>query len=414
MNKRIYLCLAHMSGKEQKYIQEAFDTNWVVPLGPNVNGFEEDLQKFVGEGKEVVALSAGTAAVHLALLACGVGPGDEVMVQSFTFCASSHPVTYLGATPVFVDSEKETWNMDPQLLDEAIADRIAKNGKKPKAIIPVYLYGMPAKIDAILKVAEKYDIPVVEDAAEGFGSRFDGRVCGTFGKFGVLSFNGNKMITTSGGGALVCSDAAAKNEIMYYATQARESYPYYQHQHIGYNYRLSNICAGIGRGQMTIVDEHIAHHKHVMELYREAFKNVEGITLHENPSDRYDSNFWLNTIVLDENLKVKGEEHAYEVAIQGAVGGAAGVTHAAKTLHTDCEPNKNVEAMRMGLDAAGIESRPLWKPMHKQPVYANNPAYVNGVSEQLFKQGLCLPSGPMVTDEDVQYIVDEILKLIGK
>lgn len=414
MNKRIYLCLAHMSGKEQKYIQEAFDTNWVVPLGPNVNGFEEDLQKFVGEGKEVVALSAGTAAVHLALLACGVGPGDEVMVQSFTFCASSHPVTYLGATPVFVDSEKETWNMDPQLLDEAIADRIAKNGKKPKAIIPVYLYGMPAKIDAILKVAEKYDIPVVEDAAEGFGSRFDGRVCGTFGKFGVLSFNGNKMITTSGGGALVCSDAAAKNEIMYYATQARESYPYYQHQHIGYNYRLSNICAGIGRGQMTIVDEHIAHHKHVMELYREAFKNVEGITLHENPSDRYDSNFWLNTIVLDENLKVKGEEHAYEVAIQGAVGGAAGVTHAAKTLHTDSEPNKNVEAMRMGLDAAGIESRPLWKPMHKQPVYANNPAYVNGVSEQLFKQGLCLPSGPMVTDEDVQYIVDEILKLIVK
>lgn len=410
--KRIYLCLAHMSGKEQKYIQEAFDTNWVVPLGPNVNGFEEDLQQFVGEGKEVVALSAGTAAVHLALLACGVGPGDEVMVQSFTFCASSHPVTYLGGTPVFVDSEKDSWNMDPQLLDEAIADRIAQTGKKPKAIVPVYLYGMPAKIDEILKVAEKYDIPVVEDAAEGFGSRFDGQVCGTFGRFGVLSFNGNKMITTSGGGALICPDAATKNEIMYYATQARESYPYYQHQHIGYNYRLSNISAGIGRGQMTVAEEHIAHHKHVMALYREAFKAVKGITLHENPSDRYDSNFWLNTILLDEDLKVKGEDQAYAVAIQGAVGGAAGVTHAAQTLHTACEPNRNVEAMRMGLDAAGIESRPLWKPMHCQPVYAQNPAYVNGVSEQLFKQGLCLPSGPCVTDEDVQYIVDEILKLI--
>lgn len=410
--KRIYLCLAHMSGEEQKYIKEAFDTNWVVPLGPNVNGFEDDLKNFVGDGKEVVALSAGTAAVHLALLACGVGPGDEVMVQSFTFCASSHPVTYLGATPVFVDSEKDTWNMDPQLLDEAIADRIAKTGKKPKAIVPVYLYGMPAKIDEILKVAEKYGIPVVEDAAEGFGSRFDGHVCGTFGKYGVLSFNGNKMITTSGGGALICPDAAAKNEIMYYATQAREAYPYYQHVHIGYNYRLSNICAGIGRGQMTVANEHIAHHKHVMELYREAFKNVKGITLHENPSERYDSNFWLNTIVLDEDLHVVGEEHAYEVAIQGAVGGAAGVTHAAKTLHTDCEPNKNVEAMRMGLDAVGVESRPLWKPMHKQPVYAENPAYTNGVSEQLFKQGLCLPSGPCVTDEDVQYIVEQILKLI--
>lgn len=405
---RIYLCLAHMSGEEQKFIKEAFDTNWVVPLGPNVNGFEDDLKKFVGENKEIVALSAGTAAVHLALLACGVGPGDEVIVQSFTFCASSHPVTYLGAVPVFVDSEPDSWNMDPTLLESAIEDRIAKTGKKPKAIVPVALYGMPYRIDEIMAIANKYDIPVVEDAAEGFGSRFDGRVLGTFGKYGVLSFNGNKMITTSGGGALICPDAEAKKEIMYYATQAREAYPYYQHEHIGYNYRMSNICAGIGRGQMTIVNDHIAHHKHVCALYKELLADVDGVTLHENPSSRYDSNYWLNTVVLDPSLHVKGEENAYKVAIQGAVGGAAGVTHAAATLHTDCEPNTNVEAMRMALDAAGVESRPLWKPMHKQPVYANNPSYVNGVSESLFAKGLCLPSGPYVSDDDVKYIVEQI------
>lgn len=406
--KRIYLCLAHMSGNEMKYIQEAFDTNWVVPLGPNVNGFEADLMAFSGENKEVVALSAGTAAVHLALLACGVKPGDEVLVQTFTFCASSHPVTYLGATPVFVDSEPDTWNMDPQLLEKAIKDRMEKTGRKPKAIVPVYLYGMPAKIDEIMAVAAKYDIPVIEDAAEGLGSRYDGRVCGTFGRYGVLSFNGNKMITTSGGGALICPDESAKQKIMFYATQARESYPYYQHEEIGYNYRMSNICAGIGRGQMTVLNEHIAHHQHIAQLYKELLADVKGITLHENPSSRYDSNYWLNTILLDENLKVKGEERAYAVAIQGAVGGAAGVTHEAKTLHTDCEPNRNVEAMRMALDEAGIESRPLWKPMHKQPVYRNNPCYVNGVSEALFKRGLCLPSGPCVTDDDVQYIVEQI------
>lgn len=391
-----------------KYIQEAFDTNWVVPLGPNVNGFEADLKAFAGENKEVVALSAGTAAVHLALLACGVKSGDEVLVQTFTFCASSHPVTYLGATPVFVDSEPDTWNMDPQLLETAIKDRIEKTGRKPKAIVPVYLYGMPAKIDEILAVAEKYDIPVIEDAAEGLGSRYDGRVCGTFGRYGVLSFNGNKMITTSGGGALICPDEAAKQKIMFYATQARESYPYYQHEEIGYNYRMSNICAGIGRGQMTVLNEHIAHHQHIAKLYKELLADVKGITLHENPSPRYDSNYWLNTVLLDEDLKVKGEERAYAAAIQGAVGGAAGVTHEAKTLHTDCEPNRNVEAMRMALDEAGIESRPLWKPMHKQPVYRNNPCYVNGVSEALFKRGLCLPSGPCVTDEDVRYIVEQI------
>ena len=406
--KRIYLCLAHMSGNEMKYIQEAFDTNWVVPLGPNVNGFEADLKAFAGENKEVVALSAGTAAVHLALLACGVKPGDEVLVQTFTFCASSHPVTYLGATPVFVDSEPDTWNMDPQLLEEAIKDRMEKTGRKPKAIVPVYLYGMPAKIDEIMEVAGKYDIPVIEDAAEGMGSRYDGRVCGTFGRYGVLSFNGNKMITTSGGGALICPDEATKQKIMFYATQARESYPYYQHEEIGYNYRMSNICAGIGRGQMTVLNEHIAHHQHIAKLYKELLADVKSVTLHENPSPRYDSNYWLNTILLDENLKVKGEERAYAAAIQGAVGGAAGVTHAAKTLHTDCEPNRNVEAMRMALDEAGIESRPLWKPMHKQPVYRNNPCYVNGVSEALFKRGLCLPSGPCVTDDDVRYIVEQI------
>ena len=408
MGKRIYLCLAHMSGTEQAFIKEAFDTNWVVPLGPNVNGFEEDLKQFAGGGKEVVALSSGTAAVHLALIACGVRPGDEVIVQSFTFCASSHPITYLGAVPVFVDSEKDSWNMDPDLLEETVKDRIARTGKTPKAIIPVALYGMPYRIDRIMEIADRYGIPVIEDAAEGFGSRFDGRMLGTFGRYGVLSFNGNKMITTSGGGALICPDKESKNEIMFYATQAREAYPYYQHERIGYNYRMSNICAGIGRGQMTVADEHIAHHRRLCGLYRELLAGVDGITLHENPSDRYDSNYWLNTVVIDPELRVRGEEHAYEVAVNGAVGGAAGVTHAASTLHTDCEPNRNVEAMRIALDAAGIESRPLWKPMHCQPVYKDAPAYVNGVSEALFRTGLCLPSGPCVTDDDVRYIVDNI------
>ena len=424
MSERILLCLAHMSGNEMRYIEEAFKDNWVVPLGPNVNGFEDDLVDFVNSTtadqlltpdsslltkKEVVALSAGTAAVHLALIACGVEPGDEVMVQSFTFCASSHPVRYLGATPVFVDSEPDTWNMDPDLLDRAIADRIAKTGRKPKAIVPVYLYGMPAKIDRILEVAAKYDIPVIEDAAEGLGSRFDGRVCGTFGRFGVLSFNGNKMITTSGGGALICPDPEAKRTIMWYATQARESYPYYQHEAIGYNYRMSNICAGIGRGQMTVLRDHIAHHQHVQALYRELLKDVPGITLHEQPADgRYDSNFWLCTATLDPDLKIKGQDQAYKEVIKGAVGGAAGVIHQAKEAHTAVEPNANVEALRVYLDAHGIESRPLWKPMHLQPVYAQSPAYTNGVSESLFRVGICLPSGPHVTDADIRYIVATI------
>lgn len=406
--KRILLCLAHMSGHEMKFIQEAFDTNWVVPLGPNVNGFEKDLEQYVGQNKRVVALSAGTAAVHLALIACGVGPGDEVIVQTFTFCASSHPITYLGATPVFVDSESETWNMSPELLEETIKDRIAKTGRKPKAIIPVYLYGMPGKIEELLDVASRYDIPVIEDAAEGFGSRYNGQMVGTFGRFGVLSFNGNKMITTSGGGALVCPDEESYNRIMYFATQARESYPYYQHTEIGYNYRMSNICAGIGRGQMMILDEHIKHHQHIAELYREAFKQVDGIEFHDNPDVKMSSNFWLNTITIAPDVKVKGQENAYKTIVKGAVGGAAGVVHQALTAHTDCEPNDNVEAMRVCLDANNIESRPLWKPMHKQPVYKEAPAYVNGVSESLFRQGLCLPSGPMVTDDDVARIVSTI------
>lgn len=415
-NKRIYLCLAHMSeaGVEQKYIKEAFDTNWVVPLGPNVNGFEKDLEEFVGQNKRVVALSAGTAAVHLALIACGVGPGDEVCVQSFTFCASSHPITYLGATPIFIDSEPETWNMDPDLLEKAIKDRIAKTGKAPKAIVPVALYGMPYKIDRIMEIADKYGIPVVEDAAEGFGSKFNGQVLGTFGKYGGLSFNGNKMITTSGGGALITENEDEWREIMMYATQYRESYPYYQHEKIGYNYRMSNICAGIGRGQMTVANDHIAHHKHVQKLYEELLADVPGVKVHSQPATgEYDSNYWLCTITLDPSVRIKGQENAYKTIVTGAVGGAAGVIHAASSAVTDCQPNDNVEALRVFLDAAGIEARPVWKPMHKQPVYAGAPAYVNGVSEEIFKVGMCLPAGPYVGDEDVRYIVETIKSAIG-
>lgn len=419
--ERILLCLAHMSGKEQHFIKEAFDQNWVVPLGPNVDGFEKDLEVFVNRRenaeplhKKVVALSAGTAAVHLALIGCGVRHGDEVLVQSFTFCASSHPVTYLGATPIFIDSEKDTWNMDPELLEEAIKDRIAKTGKKPKAIIPVALYGMPYKIDRIMEIADSYGIPVIEDAAEGFGSRFKGQVLGTFGRYGVLSFNGNKMITTSGGGALICPDKEEAREILWYATQARESYPYYQHEAIGFNYRMSNICAGIGRGQMTIADEHIAHHRHVQALYEELLNDVEGITMHVNPEAGFDSNYWLCTATIDRDVRIKGQEKAYRQLVSGAVGGAAGVTHAASTAMTDCQPNDNVEALRMALDAANIESRPLWKPMHKQPVYRNNPSYINGISESLFKTGICLPSGPWVTDEHIRYIVKNIKDSIAE
>lgn len=460
--KRIYLCLAHMSeeGIEQKYIKEAFDTNWVVPLGPNVNGFEEDLTCFLARKEtnvnpnhyRVVALSSGTAAIHLALIGCGVGPGDEVIVQSFTFCASSHPVTYPGATPVFVDSEKETWNMDPDLLEFAIKDRIAKTGKKPKAIIPVALYGMPYRIDEIMAIADRYEIPVIEDAAEGFGSRYNGQMLGTFGRYGALSFNGNKMITTSGGGALICSPTSEQDgwggadTIMWYATQARESYPYYQHEKIGYNYRMSNICAGIGRGQMTVANKHIEHHKHVQSLYEELLADVPGISVHCQPQqtcplknangeqDVYDSNYWLCTITLDPDLKIKGQENAYKTIVKGAVGGAAGVIHEAETATTDCQPNDNVEALRVYLDQAGIEARPVWKPMHCQPVYRqgvvkmenirtkdedivcqtsdSSVAYINGISEDIFKIGMCLPAGPYVSDDDVRYIVEKIREAI--
>ena len=421
--KMIYLCLAHMSdeGLEQQYVKEAFNTNWIVPLGPNVSGFEEDLKDFVNQrlasstsgdlqnlsplNKEVVALSAGTAAVHLGLLACGVGQGDEVCVQSFTFCASSHPITYLGATPVFIDSEPDTWNMDPDLLEKAILDRKEKTGKYPKAIVPVALYGMPCNYERIIAIADKYGIPVMEDAAEAFGSRYKGQVLGTFGRFGVLSFNGNKMITTSGGGALVCDNAELKNKILWYATQAREAYPYYQHEAIGYNYRMSNICAGIGRGQMTIVNDHIAHHKHVQKMYEELLCDVEGITVHSAPSPDYDSNYWLCTICLDPALRIQGQEKAYKEVIPSAVGGAAGVIHAVERAITDCQPNDNVEALRLFMLDKKVEARPVWKPMHKQPVYRNAPAYVNGVSERIFKVGMCLPAGPYVSDDDIRYIV---------
>ena len=379
MDQRIYLCLAHMSGKEHDFIKAAFDTHWVVPLGPNVNAFEEELKHFVGQNKEVVALSAGTAAIHLALIQLGVQAGDEVICQSFTFCASANPVNYQGATPVFVDSEEDTWNMSPTLLEEAVRDRITKTGKKPKAIIPVHLYGMPAKIDEICAIAARYDIPVLEDAAEALGSEFMGRKCGTFGQFGVLSFNGNKMITTSGGGALVVSNEEAKKKTMFYATQAREPFPYYQHEKIGYNYRMSNICAGIGRGQMTVLNEHIAHHRRIHELYKQAFADVDGIELKSNPDERFNANYWLSTILIDKN--VTGFDY---------------------------------EELRIALDAKGIETRPLWKPMHLQPIFANNPRYVDGTAERLFNKGICIPAGPCVTDEDVAYIVREIKKCMKK
>lgn len=412
--ERILLCKPKMCGREIDFIKAALAEDWAVPLGPDCDAFEHELEQFVGEGKKVASLVSGTAAIHLALIACGVEPGDEVVVQSFTFCASTNPIAYLGATPIFVDSEKDSWNMDPELLEKAILDRIDKTGRKPKAIIPVALYGMPYRINDILQVADKYGIPIIEDAAEGFGSRYNGQVLGTFGRYGVLSFNGNKMITTSGGGALICPNSESRKEIMWYATQARESYPYYQHEVVGYNYRLSNISACIGRAQMTVLDEHIAHHKHVQALYEELLKEVEGITMHTNPCPEYDSNFWLCTATLDSNLKIKNQELAYKQVITGAVGGAAGVTHAASVAVTDCQPNDNVEALRMALDAAGIESRPLWKPMHKQPVYKDAPAYINGVSEAIFKIGMCLPAGPWVTDEDVYYIVKCIKEAIVK
>ena len=376
MDKRIYLCLAHMSGKEQDFIKEAFDTNWVVPLGPNVNAFEEELKHFVGRNKEVVALSAGTAAIHLALIQLGVQAGDEVICQSFTFCASANPVNYQGATPVFVDSEEDTWNMSPLFLEEAIKDRLRKTGKLPKAIIPVHLYGMPAKMDEIMAIASHYGIPVLEDAAEALGSVYKGQKCGTFGEFAALSFNGNKMITTSGGGALVCRTEEQAKRTMFYATQARENAPHYQHECIGYNYRMSNICAGIGRGQMFVLDEHIARRRAIHRLYTELLKDMPGIEVQRNPSEDFNSNFWLTCILIDPEK--------------------AGFTR---------------EDVRLHLADENIETRPLWKPMHLQPVFKQSPFYGDGTSERLFERGLCLPSGPTLTDDDICRVVETMLSL---
>ena len=386
MKDRIWLSLAHMGGREQEFIQEAFDTNWVVPLGPNVNAFEKALRDFLiengklkveNEGKQVVALSAGTAALHLGLILLGVGEGDEVICQSFTFSASANPIAYLGATPVFVDSEVDTWNMDPVLLEEAIKDRVEKIGRLPKAIIPVHLYGMPGKLDEILEVANRYKIPVLEDSAEALGSEYKGRKCGTFGEYAALSFNGNKMITTSGGGALVCPSEERAKRALFYATQAREQAPHYQHEKIGYNYRMSNICAGIGRGQMFVLDEHIARRRVIHDLYVKLLAGVKGVKVMCQPEGGdFNSNYWLTCITVDP------EE--------------AGFTR---------------EDVRLALDEDNIESRPLWKPMHLQPVFKDAPFYGNGTSERLFEMGLCLPSGPTLTDEDIERVTKVIYNL---
>lgn len=386
MKDRIWLSLAHMGGREQEFIQEAFDTNWVVPLGPNVNAFEKALRDFLiengklkveNEEKQVVALSAGTAALHLGLILLGVGEGDEVICQSFTFSASANPIAYLGATPVFVDSEVDTWNMDPVLLEEAIKDRVEKIGRLPKAIIPVHLYGMPGKLDEILEVANRYKIPVLEDSAEALGSEYKGRKCGTFGEYAALSFNGNKIITTSGGGALVCPNEERAKRALFYATQAREQAPHYQHEKIGYNYRMSNICAGIGRGQMFVLDEHIARRREIHDLYVKLLAGVKGVKVMCQPEGGdFNSNYWLTCITVDP------EE--------------AGFTR---------------EDVRLALDADNIESRPLWKPMHLQPVFKDAPFYGNGTSERLFEIGLCLPSGPTLTDEDIERVTKVVRQL---
>lgn len=373
MEEKILLCLAHMSGNEMKYIQEAFEDNWVAPLGPNVDGFEKDLEQFIGCNKRIVALSAGTAAIHLALVMLGVSHGDEVLCQSFTFAASANPIVYQGATPIFIDSESDSWNMSPVLLEKAIIDRKNKTGKYPKAIIVVHLYGMPANMDEITRIAQKYEIPIVEDAAEALGSQFNDKPCGTFGEFGVLSFNGNKMITTSGGGALIVNDEQTKKLATYYATQAREQVAYYQHNNVGYNYRMSNISAGIGRGQMSILEQHIEHHRMIHSTYKELLEYTPGITLFSNPDNKYKSNYWLCNILIDSSI--------------------TGFTY---------------EDLRIALQNNNIESRPLWKPMHLQPVFKNCPSYIDGTSESLFNKGLCIPAGPWVNKEHVKRIVEII------
>ena len=367
MKEKIWLSSPHMSGNEMKFVNEAYETNWIAPLGPNVDGFEQDLQKYL-DISHVAALSSGTGAIHLALVLLGVKAGDEVLASSFTFSATVNPITYVGATPILIDSEADTWNMSPELLEEAITDRIAK-GKKPKAIILVHLYGMPAKIDEIMDISQKYEIPVIEDAAEALGSKYKNKALGTFGKFGILSFNGNKIITTSGGGALISDDEDAIQKARFLATQARDNAPHYQHSHIGYNYRMSNILAGIGRGQMMVIDNRVEQRRANHLFYKNIFKNADGITLLEEPSDDYFSNFWLTTILIDDK----------------------------KTGFTNTD-------LRLAFEKENIETRPLWKPMHLQPVFKSYPAYLNGVSESLFKKGLCLPSGSNLNDEQKQRI----------
>ncbi len=377
MNDKIWLSSPHMGGNELKYIHEAFDANWVAPLGPNVDGFENDLEKFLHEDVKVAALSAGTAALHLALIECGVGNGDEVICQSMTFSASANPIAYQGATPVFVDSEKETWNMCPVALQEAIEDRIAK-GKKPKAIIVVHLYGMPAKMDELLSIATKYEIPVIEDAAEALGSKYKGTACGTFGRFGILSFNGNKIITTSGGGALVCHNKEDKDKAVFLSTQARDNAPHYQHSHIGYNYRMSNITAGIGRGQMEVLPLRIDSRRKMHQFYVELFAGVNGITVFTEPDTDYYSNHWLSAITVDP-------------AITG----------------------KTREDLRLAFLEDNIESRPLWKPMHMQPVFTNAPYYGGKIAEDLFENGLCLPSGSNLTEAECKRIAAKVKEVFN-
>ena len=378
MNSKIWLSSPHMGGNELKYIHEAFDANWVAPLGPNVDGFEKDIEKFLNEDVKVAALSAGTAAIHLALIECGVGYGDEVLCQTMTFSATANPIAYQGATPVFVDSEADTWNLCPIALEEAIQDRIAK-GKKPKAILAVHLYGMPYKVDEVSAIAEKYDIPVIEDAAEGLGSKFKGKSAGTFGRFGVLSFNGNKIITTSGGGALVSHTQEDRDKAVFLATQARDNAPHYQHSHIGYNYRMSNISAGIGRGQMEVLQDRVDARRAMNQFYQDLFADIDGVTVFVEPTSDYYSNHWLSAITIDP--KVAG---------------------------------KTREDLRLALLEDDIESRPLWKPMHLQPVFADAPYYGGNVAEELFDNGLCLPSGSNLTDEERTRITQKIKEVFGK
>lgn len=377
MNERILLSVAHMGGSEKKWVEEAFRTNWIVPLGPNVDEFEHRLEQYL-DAPNVVALSAGTAAIHLGLVMLGVKAGDEVICQSFTFAASANPVCYQGAQPVFVDSEPDTWNMDPVLLEKAIIDRKKVTGRYPKAIIPVYLYGMPAKIDEILSIAAKYDIPVLEDAAEALGSEYNCKKCGTFGRFGALSFNGNKIITTSGGGALICPDEQTAQRAKFYATQARENRPYYYHEVIGFNYRMSNVSAGIGCGQMDVINEHVARRREIHSLYAKTLKTIDCIRVHDNPSSRFNSNFWLTTITLTDDAPVSADQ------------------------------------IRLALADANIESRLLWRPMHMQPVYADAPYYGGNVAEDLFNRGLCLPSGSSLSDEQILRVCQVIADTINK